>query len=139
MTVPVVQAVVLADYVQRDHLSGKITIVGTYNEVSTSSYPTALIANAFGTSGFLYINFRDIRKDLVFTIRVVHLESDEVIVEGSPPTPIKSTDPLVSTEVIVPLPQIPIPRPGAYVIEVVVGDVPVGQVRVNAVETKEAS
>lgn len=128
---PVLQAVVLADHVYVDAQSGKKIIAGTFNELQASEFPSQ-----FPRSTFAYLCLTDLRTRTTLDLRYVDLETGEVLMQLDQ-IPVSATSPLDSAELIVEVPEFPMPRPGSYAMEVICCNEILGFLRVNVRKADE--
>jgi hypothetical protein len=149
---PVLQALVLADHVYQDKLTGKMVIAGTFGrayfvkaaakqpaETSGASeqvagQPRKLMWHEVARAGspFAYISLTEIRGVVPIELRFVDLEENIVLIRAELSVTAKS--PLDTAEFTVPLPPLPIPHAGIYALELLTNDEPLGALRVTAIE-----
>lgn len=122
---PVLQALVLADQVYVDKRTGKKIIAGTFNRLWAQGLPAKL-----GKFTYAYICLTDVQGSLDIHLKYVDLKTNEVLLE-SPTVNVVSEDRLASTEMIVEVPQFPMPREGFYAFEVYAGKDMLGSLRIQ--------
>jgi len=128
---PVLQALVLADYVYVDAQTGKKVIAGTFNELQAAAFPTQ-----FPRVTYAYLCLADLRSEAHLDLHYVDLASGEVLMqlEG---VPVASASPLDSTELIVEVPEFPMPNPGSYALEVHCEGEMLGALRITVRQAQE--
>jgi hypothetical protein len=144
---PVLQALLLADHIYRDSITGKHVIAGTFNKmvfVKGGARPKAvdvagekrqLIPGGVQTgSPCVYISLTEIRGKVQCVLRYVNLEQDQALFQTQ--FSIESPDPLQTVEVVLPLPMLP-HEAGAHALELLCDDEPVGSHRVIVQEVNE--
>ncbi|MCL2624916.1 MAG: hypothetical protein FWD31_14735 [Planctomycetaceae bacterium] len=120
---PVLQAIILADHVYEDMHSGKKVIAGTFCEMAAVSFPSK-----YNRGAFLFISLTEFQGKLPITIEYVDLVRNETLLEFGDIIAFANT-PLETCELVVELPELPLPRPGTYAFEVYLYDVPLGSFR----------
>ncbi|MCD4656703.1 MAG: hypothetical protein K8S87_04080 [Planctomycetes bacterium] len=113
---PVLQAFILADDVYQGVNHRKFSIVGTFNMISSSVFPSM-----FHKPTKTYINVAELLNDAEITLRYVDLEDLSVLFE-SPKFPVKKAQNNRNIEVIIDIPPFPIPHPGVYHLELWIDD-----------------
>lgn len=113
---PVLQAFILADDVYQGVNHRKFSIVGTFNMISSSVFPSM-----FHKPTKAYINIAELLNDSEITLRYVDLEDLSVLFE-SPKFPVKKAMNNRNIEVIIDIPPFPIPHPGVYNLELWIDD-----------------
>ena len=113
---PVLQAFILADDIYQGVNHRKFSIIGTFNMISTSVFPSM-----FHKPTKAYINIAELLNDAEITLRYVDLEDLSVLFE-SPKFPVKKAMNHRNIEVIIDIPPFPIPHPGVYHLELWVDD-----------------
>lgn len=123
---PVVQAVLLCDYIYRDARTGKHVLAGTFNLIFGPG-PEFQVQRAG-----LYVNLVDLPSECELVVRLVQLSDASVLME-SQPIRFKHSDPLQPAECVIPLPPIHLPKPGVYAMEVLWGPLrtPLASVRLQ--------
>ena len=125
---PVLQALLLADHIYTD-TSGKRIICGTFSRIFGESFPSITIFRAFA-----FVLLVDVVGEVVLQLRFVSLEDNEIIME-SDPTTIRNPDPLTPLDLVVRLPQLPLPKAGIYAFECWVDETMIGSVRLQVAKT----
>jgi len=128
---PVLQALVLADYVYVDAHTGKKVIAGTFNELQAATFPTQ-----FPRVTYAYLCLADLRGQTEVDLRYVDLSSGEVLMQLEH-VPVDASSPLESTELIVEVPEFPMPQPGSFALEVHCGGEMLGFLRITVRQAKE--
>ena len=124
MNRPVLQALVLADHIYRDMLTGKGVIAGTFNSLKSVNFPTV-----FARTTFAYMSLTDFLGKVELALRYVDLNDHKVLMEC--PVKVESANKLGTVEVIVEVPQFPMPHPGPYAFDVVCNDELLGSLRIH--------
>lgn len=142
MIKPVLQALVLAERVYEDKLTGKKIIAGTFNALGYGTTKSEEVETADGRkarrvaggtnagSPWVYINLTEIHGKIPFTLQYVDLKHHAVLLSMG--FAVECSSPLVNAEVIIPLPVLPTPHPGTYALELLSEEYPLGALRVEA-------
>lgn len=93
---PVTRAILLADMIIAEAGTHKKTLVGIYSRITTPHMPLRKVLH-------VYAQVADARGEYRMTIRLVRLETGEVVNEGEI-GPIVSRDPLAPLEIVMHLP-----------------------------------
>lgn len=142
---PVLQALLLADKIYDDRTTGKKVIAGTFNRLliapnvkfepiegadgnTTLQMPGGMEAG----SPSAYFSVTECRGQLRFELRYVDLSDDKVYL--STEINVECNDPLLTIEAVVPMPKLPTPHPGAFALELLCNDEPIGSLRVHVQE-----
>ena len=145
MAVPVLQALLLADHVYRDATTGKHVIAGVFAKVFfipkvkleqqanpqpgvMTEVPIQELMRA--GSPFAYISMTDVHGTKSFELRYVDLSNNDVLFRAE--LTLTSNDPLQNIELSVPLPVLPVPHEGAFVIELLCENELLGSHRILA-------
>jgi len=123
---PVVQALLLADHVYIDRESGKTIIAGTFDQIWATEFPTV-----FGRATWAFVSLTDLRGPAEVVLRYVDLADGSVLLTTNP-IPVSTEDPLKSAQIRLEIPPLPMPHPGAYALELMVGGQLAGTLRVVA-------
>lgn len=128
MTLPVLQALVLADRVYQD-VSGKKVICGTFSGFKFSKKPPVaeitrpdgkkqqvLVGGMRAGSPCAYISLTDVCDGTTIQVQFVNL-SKNIVLFGNAVT-ISNVDRLRNVEIALPLPELPIAEAGIYALEV---------------------
>lgn len=128
---PILQALVLADHVYIDQKTGKKVIAGTFNHFVADEFPTAITRPKFA-----FLSLTDIRGKIAVALELLDLSSDHVVlrIEG---LEVEANDPLETVEMVVEIPQIPLPHAGVYAFEAKVDDAVIGSLRIAAADKVE--
>jgi len=143
---PVLQALLLADYVYQDRLTGKHVICGVFNTLifvppeqreSGAGATQAEVGESLTISAaeliragspHAYISLTELQGTKKLELRYVDLS--ENIAMFSTTFQLKSQDPLQTVEIAVPLPPLPAPREGTFALELLCDDEMLGSHRV---------
>jgi hypothetical protein len=125
---PILQALVLADHIYVDAETGKKIIAGTFNELCAAEFPTQ-----FAHVTFAYLCLTDLRGEAELDLRYVDLSDGEILMqlEG---VRVAAPSPLESTELILEVPEFPMPGPGSFALEVHCAGELLGFLRINVRE-----
>lgn len=142
---PILQALVLADHVYQDKSSGKIIVAGIFSnlsiarkahspEANLNEGPRVIDASEFIRAGSpsCYINLASIRGTLPLELRYVDLADNSLVMTIG--FTVVNDDPLRNVEIIVPVPPLPTPHVGAYVLELLSNDELIGSHRISVIE-----
>ena len=160
MVKPILQALLLADYVYEDRRTGKKVVAGIFSalgvvkgqqqeEESTLEEPGAghpqehkLKVSGVERAGspYVYISLTELHGATELRLRYVSLdaslESREALFETSPFS-VVARSPVDSVEIVLPVP--PLPRiPGVYALELLFGDELLGAHRVTVQQIEQA-
>jgi hypothetical protein len=108
---PMLQALMLADHIYVDAATGKKVIAGTFNRMAADEFPTT-----FDASKFAFVAITGVHGVVQVTLRYVDLSTGDALAE-IPNLEVESHDPLETVEMVVELPKLPMPHPGAYAFE----------------------
>ncbi len=109
---PVLQALVLADHIYVDAHTGKKIIAGTFNELHTVEFPAQ-----FAHCTYAYLCLTDLRAETSLDLKYVDLDTGEVLMQLED-VRVEADSPLDSTELIVEVPEFPMPHAGVFALEV---------------------
>jgi hypothetical protein len=151
---PVLQALVLAEHVYQDKLTGNSVIAGTFNRlhVFKRGLPSDGVSQPVQDVGgrldglrklapheiskvgspWVYISLTEIYGTIPLELRYVDLVDNVVLLRVEMSA--KSESPLDTLEAVVRLPPLPTPHPGTYALELLSNDEPLGSHRVTVVE-----
>lgn len=147
MLKPVLQALVLADNVYQDRMTGKCVIAGTFTTITlrrrNPDAPTervdgaqAITAHSRIGSPTLYLALVGVRGETQIQFRYVELsDAATVLFEGH--ATVNALDHVSIAEYIFPLPVLPHGKPGSYSLDVLYEGELLGQWRVTVVEIQE--
>jgi len=139
---PVLQALVLADRVYEDKLSGKKIIAGTFNRVLIGASPVKevqfpdgskqqqLVGGVHSGSPYAYVSLTDLSQETKLTLQFVNLSKNSVLLSTS--LGVNCPDRLTTVELVFPLPPLPISEPGVYSLELLYENEILGSHRVTA-------
>jgi hypothetical protein len=146
---PILQALLVADYVYRDAITQKHIIAGVFHsirlinqapqpvEVSPEGEMTRVPISPGGHragSPFAYMSLTAVRGEQTFVLRYVHLDHDKLVFQTS--FKIRSEDPLGSCEAAFPLPDLPTESPGTFALELLWNDEPLGSHKIAIIQTQ---
>ena len=120
---PVLQAIILADHVYEDMHTGKKVIAGTFCEMAAVSFPSK-----YNRGAFLFLSLTEFQGKLPITIEYVDLARNETLLEFGDILAF-ANNPLETCELVVELPDIPLPHPGTYAFEVYLYEALLGSFR----------
>lgn len=138
---PVLQALILADHVYEDQRSRKKIIAGTFNVLVTGELRVEQRKDDNGTTHSLvpggmragcptaYISMTEVRGESPFVLRYVDLTDNRVLMQCN--FKVQCDNPLETVELAIPLPELPTPHAGVYALELLLGDEPMGSLRVT--------
>jgi len=121
---PFVNALLLADHVHFDALSGKCTIVATFGHIAAQKFPCIHVG------AFIYANLSDFKGVHKLSFRFVRDSDGQQIAQSSAVT-IKHAHKLQHHEIALKLPPLSFDRPGAYAIEMLWDGEWVGAVKIS--------
>lgn len=105
------QAMMLADHVYMDASTGKKVIAGAFHRLSADSFPCN-----FDETKVAFLSLTGLHGSADLTLRYVDLSTGEALMEIQD-VHVESDDPLQTIELVVELPKLPMPHPGAYAFE----------------------
>ena len=121
---PVVRAILLADQVYQDSLSGKFVIAGTFDQIHLHEIPGTHASTS------VYLNLADFHGDHSLEVRLVRLE-DGFEMGNSGAIPIEQSDRALNAEFTLRLPPMEFDRTGPYAIEVLWDGELLGECRIQ--------
>jgi hypothetical protein len=142
---PVLQALILADHIYDDRLTGKKVISGTFNQLSFAKVPKRQVTQGGQKkvlvppggqigSPWLYISLTDFRGKARFDIRYVDLKDNKVLFGTA--FEAQWDDPLATAEFVLPMPPLPASREGVFALELLCNNELLGALRVRVQEVK---
>lgn len=141
---PVLQALLLADHVYEDKSTGKKIICGVFNrvffsrakkitrEVVDGEIKARVKGGEESGSPFAFVSLTEVRGSVEFSVRYVELADDQTLLHTT--FRVESDDPLVTVELILPLPKLPVRKPGTHALELLCDDELLGSLRVQVEE-----
>jgi hypothetical protein len=142
---PVLQALLLADQVYQDKTSGKTIVAGIFGvlhkikkEASPGSEsnegPRRIDPREFRSAGSpsCYISLTSVRGTLPLELRYVDLADNSMLMTLA--FEIANSDPVANVEIIVPIPALPTPHGGSYVLELLTENELIGSHRISVIE-----
>lgn len=139
---PVLQALLVADHVYTDKVTGKKIVAGIFHEIQFRKVNAAdasegdkrvLINIAEGGhlsgSPFCYISLTEVNGNFPFTLRYVNLADYKIIFHVD--FRIENKDPIGTIEIVLPLPALPSREAGTFALELLCNDEPMGSHRIN--------
>jgi hypothetical protein len=148
---PILQALLLADHVYTDSVTGKKIVAGIFHSVfirrdlpeelkkalEGAEVKVRVRASGYQAgSPFCYVSMTEVRGEQHFQLRFVDLADESALLEGG--FAATSTNPLDTIEIIIPLPTLPITKTGNYALELLWNSEPLGVHRLKVVEAPEA-
>ena len=143
---PTLQALLIADRIYTDKDTGKKIVAGIFHQLGfvsqedmdaetqrTGTTPVFSCGNDAG-SPFAYISLTDVRGNQSFALRYVELNSESVMFRCD--FDINWDDPLMSVDLAIPLPRLPIGKTGVFALELLWNDEPLGTFRVQVKQIK---
>lgn len=127
-SLPVLQALVLADHIYTDQ-SGKRIICGTFSKIFSDKFPSVT-----GFPASVFILLADVVGEIVLQLRFVSLYDNEILLESNP-IRIQSPGPLAPLDIVVQIPPLPLPRAGIYSFECWTDGDMIGSVRLEVGES----
>lgn len=139
---PVLQALVLAEHVYEDK-SGKKIIAGTFHQVmfgvpavlevegSDGGKRQQLVGSVHAGSPYVYLSLTDVCDGTKIRLQFVNLSKNTVLLETA--MSLNCQNRLVTIELVLPLPPLPITEAGTYSLEVLSEDTILGSHRVIAI------
>lgn len=131
-TKPTLQAMILADVVHRDPMSGKFTILGTFNRIIVKED----LPKHFGHPAWLYLSITNIHGKLDLILRFVDLQDYSVVFEAHVDSPTVAS-PLEVAEFSIQMQGLPLPHEGMFALEVHVDNVLLGTHSVAILSTQD--
>jgi hypothetical protein len=141
---PVLQALVLAEHVYQD-VTGKKIIAGTFNKLSFSrrnlakeveqpdgTKQTLVPGGVHGGSPYAYVSLTDASDGTKLLLQFVNLSRNLVLFKSE--ATLTGVERLATTELVFPLPILPVVEPGAYAFEIVCEGEILGSYRITAEE-----
>jgi len=140
---PVLQALVLAERVYGDRSSGKKVIAGTFNRIGITNTP--IVQNREAADGkrvqtiagglqpgspFVYISLTDVCDNTPLTLQFVSLTRNRVFFSTN--ITVSCQDRLATVEITAGLPELRVPEPGVYALELVCENEVIGSHRIVA-------
>jgi hypothetical protein len=142
MPKPVLQAMVLADHVYQDRMTGKFIISGTFGTIwrqpappkppeGSEGQPMARPMGSVSQMGspYLYLALADVHGKAPLTLRLVDLSDANVMLEAN--FEIVSADPVAVSEFVLPMPLLPAAKTGAFSLDLLFQQEILGSWRIN--------
>jgi len=121
---PVLTAFLVCDQIVEDKATGKKTIVGTFNQIAASEFPTQHAPSS------LYVKLIDCEGSYQFKIEFAKVSTQEILAECNGTANSKTRHEYA--EYIIPWPSIPLPGPGEYEFRLWMNNSFLGNVRIKA-------
>ena len=121
VAVPKTNAMLICDYVITEHETGKKSLIGIFETISTGQFP--VIHHAMS----VYVKLTDANGSYRFQLDLVDLQSDQVLTKCEIPNELKISDPLKSSELVFNLHGLKFPHPGEYEFRIFANDRIFGQ------------
>ena len=150
---PILQALLVADHVYQDQVTGKKIVAGIFHNLYYQKVVPNPIADDSDdsvepktqkvrvTAGghragspFCYVSLTEVRGEQEFELRYVDLDDDKPIIQAT--FKLKSPSPVDTIEAILPLPLLPVGKAGTFALELLWHDEPLGAHRINVIEVK---
>lgn len=128
---PILQALILADQVYMDAMTGKKIIAGTFNRLLSATFPSM-----FGTMTWAYVCVTEVHSEASIVLQYVDLSMNKVLMKTKE-FRFSAPDPLLSTEMVLQVPPFPMPHPGTYALEVHSGGEMLGSLRISVEQIQE--
>lgn len=151
-TLPILQALLIADQVYEDKTTHKKVICGVFHSVFIMKGPlqvneegvkqeeggTKSISvdikdiNQYRSAGspFCYISLTEVRGEKTLELRLVNLSTYNPLFKAE--ITVKREDPVETLELVIPLPKLSIPDVGVYAFELICDDTLLGSHRITA-------
>ena len=130
MQTPVLQALVLADWIYTDE-SGKRIICGTFSKIYSLEFPAS-----FGRPTWAFILLTDVLGNVVLQLRFVSLSDNQILLESAP-VELESPDKLEPIDIAMQIPPFPLPHEGAYAFECFANQTMIGSVRLQVIKAQK--
>jgi hypothetical protein len=135
----------LADHAYKDLQTNKIIICGTFNTILQAGgrpvvmgVPPIPVQNMVAGSPWVYLSITEIHRSADLTLRYVDLEDHSVLLQLG--IQVATESPLETVEMILPLPQLPVPHAGTYAVELCYGQgkelEPMGAYRIRIIRAE---
>jgi hypothetical protein len=122
---PLLQALWLADDVDCNPKTGKVTLVGIFDQIEVTRPATH-----FASTAYLFCALRGIHGRTELVLCYVDLSSNAVLLEW--PVSLNETNPLATVDIAFRLPPVPVPHEGEYAWELYFEGEVIGSSRVTA-------
>jgi hypothetical protein len=110
------QALILADHIYQDHVTGKYVIAGTFHQLNIAQFPST-----FARSIGVFVSFRGVTGHNKLNLAVVDPLDDTVLIQ-TPTFEFDWTDENRPVELAVEVPPMPLPHAGQYSFRLLVND-----------------
>jgi hypothetical protein len=130
MASPVLQALLLCDQVYTDRFTGKRILAGVFDKLQSDTFPAKL-----ERSTFAFISIREVQGEVPLALRFHSLEhgTDWIDIGFT----LTNHNPLHSVELVIEIPQFPMPFPGKYLFQLLHEDVEFGSIRIEVEDTTQ--
>jgi hypothetical protein len=147
MPKPILQAMVLADHVYQDRLTGKHIISGTFTGILFATATVALtgegddqrqvISQPITKAGspYLYLALAEVHGELPLGLKFVDLSDSSVLFEAE--VVVTAADPVAVAEYILPMPPLPTNKVGNYSLDLLHDGEILGSWRITVKKAKE--
>lgn len=146
-TLPILQALLIADQVYEDNTTHKKVICGVFHSVFIMKGPPQINEEEDGTksvsvdikdinqyrsagSPFCYISLTELRGEKTLELRLVNLATYNPLFKAE--ITVKRDDPVETLELVIPLPKLSIQDVGVYAFELICDDTLLGSHRITA-------
>ncbi len=142
---PVLQALLVADHIYVDAITGKKIVCGIFHRILFTENQPDQVQGEGGESNlkmiqispggqragspFCYISMTDVRGEQDFELRYVDLADDKALLQTK--FRVTSKDPVQTVEIVLPLPAFPASKPGTFALELLWNNEPLGSHRIN--------
>lgn len=139
---PVLQAILLADHVYQDRFTGKFVVSGIFSAIAQATASPQQLQHAAVAGDVLapgmkagsptaYLSVTDVKGPVELTLRYADLVDNSILIQAT--IQLQCDDPLQTIELRIPLPELPIPHPGTYALELLCDEEMLGAHRVRVV------
>lgn len=146
MAKPILQALLIADHIYEDKGSGKRIIAGIFQKVlrvrkeqrerlvtdSNEGEQLLVVGGLQAGSPYAYVSVTEVRGRKTFILRYVRLHDDQALFQTE--FQIHCDDPLITCEVVLPLPMLPTQESGVFALELLCDSEPLGTYRITVAD-----
>src|SRR5262245_39090680 len=127
---PRVIAMLVCDHAHRDPMTGKHTLIGTFDIYRAPTFPVSIPLG-------IYAKITNMNGRYQFAIRLTDASNEQELGRIEYAEPITITDPLFTGELSQNLPKCTLPHPGKYLFEFLANDEVIHDVGLRAVRVEE--
>jgi Family of unknown function (DUF6941) len=148
---PILQALLIADHVYQDKVTGKKIVAGIFRNLYYQTSPpqpssepgegnqqSKIVRVAAGGqragSPFCYISLTEVHGEQEFELRYVDLHDDKPLIQTT--FSVNASSPVDTVEAIIPLPALPVGKAGTFSFELLWHNEPIGAHRIQVTEIK---